>query len=424
MEDHNHRWSDVIPPQTALSFAALWDPDEGMVTFSGGHLLDSEMYTPSSRRDVPRDAYDGQSVVLTLDGFTLPVFGTGMGPRVPTVTFAFNATDDTHSTLDPFLRSAAERRLQAQTQVPKRQPSVHIDWSQVRSVGRSIYTLARAPLERRIFHSNKTNSSSESNASGTTDGFFEEAPMTAGTGTFTSAPVLVNLNLRSAFSMTTTSTTGYIDIDTPSVYSYATTAREGPPSEAWSTLQDLDFASAPNRPVERGNRLHKPRRGLHVHIPADPAEVLARPTYNHVSPPRSATERTETPVGTRQCLRRFKSLPKLPRMSSTIRSPKSSTSPSEMTHTSSSTSSPQSLPPLPPLVRGHSAIDSPVVNTPPGSSNPSPIPLIGRPPLRRQKSVAKVVMDSVGRFASRRRATTASTPPSSFDFELNPISST
>ena len=39
------RWSELIPPHTALSFAAIWDPDEGMVTFSGGKLLDADLDT-------------------------------------------------------------------------------------------------------------------------------------------------------------------------------------------------------------------------------------------------------------------------------------------------------------------------------------------------------------------------------------------
>ena len=38
--DVDKRWSDVVPPNSALTFAALWDPNDGMVTFSGAHLLD------------------------------------------------------------------------------------------------------------------------------------------------------------------------------------------------------------------------------------------------------------------------------------------------------------------------------------------------------------------------------------------------
>ncbi|KAN0085629.1 hypothetical protein V8E55_006763 [Tylopilus felleus] len=39
---HLNRWSEVVPPKTALTFAALWDPEEGMVTFSGAALLEPE----------------------------------------------------------------------------------------------------------------------------------------------------------------------------------------------------------------------------------------------------------------------------------------------------------------------------------------------------------------------------------------------
>ncbi|KAH7881887.1 hypothetical protein F5I97DRAFT_463673 [Phlebopus sp. FC_14] len=44
-DSQEHRWSEVVPPKTALTFAALWDPDEGMVTFSGAALLESETCT-------------------------------------------------------------------------------------------------------------------------------------------------------------------------------------------------------------------------------------------------------------------------------------------------------------------------------------------------------------------------------------------
>lgn len=192
MEDNSHRWSELIPPHTALTFAALWDPDDGMITFSGGHLFESDVHQALSVCDLPRDAHDGQSTILTLDGLSLP-FGTsggGLGrrTRVPTVTFAFNALDDSQSMVDPFLRSMAPQRAPTQ-------PSAHFDWSQFwfRSVGRAIYSVARAPLERGVFRPHKSNSN-ESDSSSSDDGFFEDAPpLTA--GTYSSTPVLVHLNL-------------------------------------------------------------------------------------------------------------------------------------------------------------------------------------------------------------------------------------
>lgn len=125
--------------------------------------------------------------------------------------------------------------------------------------------------------------------------------------------------------MTTTSTTGYVDVETPSTYSYASSSHDISPSEAWSTLRSIDYESCPNRrpPADRGRRLQKPRKYLHVVDPADPAEVLARPMYNHTVQPPSRPlphltlppKETEDTNPLRQCVRKFKSLPKLNRSS-------------------------------------------------------------------------------------------------------------
>jgi len=40
--EDEHRWSDILSPKASLTFAALWDPDEGMLTFSGARLLESD----------------------------------------------------------------------------------------------------------------------------------------------------------------------------------------------------------------------------------------------------------------------------------------------------------------------------------------------------------------------------------------------
>ncbi|KAI0826332.1 hypothetical protein BC629DRAFT_1587152 [Irpex lacteus] len=357
MSDDSHRWSQVMPPHTALGFAALWDPEEGMVTFSIGELLDSDTSSSATSEIFP----------------------------------ATHSTDnDAQSTLDPFLRSVAMGRDRAQAH-QERHPSAHLDWSQVRSVGRTIYTLARAPLERGIFSSNRPNAS---NRASTPDdeGFFEEMPNTAGTGDFSTPPVLVNLNLKSHFSMTTTSTTGYVDVDTPSTYSYATSLQEISPSEAWSTVHGLDYESYSNRrkPAERGRRLQKPRKYLHVVNPADPAEVLARPMYNHTvqPPPRAlphltlphkAAEDTSPTSPLRQCVRKFKSLPKIPRPSPpTVRTHKTSMS----SDTRPSTSElPPALPPLPQLPSTNTAIRGVTPPFPRRSTTPLSTYILPSPPL-------------------------------------------
>lgn len=72
VDDHQQyderRWSEVFPPHTALTFAAVWDPVEGMITFSGAHLLDSEGNEHiAATRPLPKDAVDSQSQALTID---------------------------------------------------------------------------------------------------------------------------------------------------------------------------------------------------------------------------------------------------------------------------------------------------------------------------------------------------------------------
>ena len=41
-----HRWSELVPPQTALTFVAMFDPSDGLLTFSGASLLPSGPPTP------------------------------------------------------------------------------------------------------------------------------------------------------------------------------------------------------------------------------------------------------------------------------------------------------------------------------------------------------------------------------------------
>ncbi|KAL0575956.1 hypothetical protein V5O48_006026 [Marasmius crinis-equi] len=53
------RWSDVIPPNSGLTFAVLWDPEDDMVAFSGGELFEDSSIALTS----PTDAC---SQVLTL----------------------------------------------------------------------------------------------------------------------------------------------------------------------------------------------------------------------------------------------------------------------------------------------------------------------------------------------------------------------
>ncbi|TFK32248.1 hypothetical protein BDQ12DRAFT_692829 [Crucibulum laeve] len=61
--DDDHRWSDIVPPQSALTFAVVWDPDGGMVAFSGAELLnDSSDHLEALSS--PADVHDNYSQIL------------------------------------------------------------------------------------------------------------------------------------------------------------------------------------------------------------------------------------------------------------------------------------------------------------------------------------------------------------------------
>ena len=186
--DNTRRWSEVVPPETALSFAAIWDPEDGLVTFSGPELLNAD--SGSSMRDLPLDANEGRSQILTIDGFSLPFSGVmqdtaGLGRRVQ---FMANALDEGQSILDPYMRYFEERR-RAQGIKPDgdkgRRRIVH--WSQLRHA-----SAAMASLGNRILKP-FTITPPDNQSQYTYDGLFEEVPVTARTST--SAPMMVHLHL-------------------------------------------------------------------------------------------------------------------------------------------------------------------------------------------------------------------------------------
>ncbi|KAF9262780.1 hypothetical protein L218DRAFT_381732 [Marasmius fiardii PR-910] len=61
--DSQCRWSDVVPPNSGLTFAVVWDPEDEMVAFSGAELFqDGSQLSPCSS-DSPTDAV---SQILTI----------------------------------------------------------------------------------------------------------------------------------------------------------------------------------------------------------------------------------------------------------------------------------------------------------------------------------------------------------------------
>jgi len=87
-----HRWSELVPPQTALTFVAMYDPAEGLLTFSGASLLPSEPPTPPTPHTPHTPALDTPDTPTTF----------GPMPRTP----APSTLADMQSLLDAYFRSA------------------------------------------------------------------------------------------------------------------------------------------------------------------------------------------------------------------------------------------------------------------------------------------------------------------------------
>jgi hypothetical protein len=86
-----HRWSEIVPPQTALTFVAMYDPAEGLLTFSGASLLPSEPPTPPTPQTPTLDMLDTPDTPTT----HAPM------PRTP----APSTLADMQSLLDAYFRS-------------------------------------------------------------------------------------------------------------------------------------------------------------------------------------------------------------------------------------------------------------------------------------------------------------------------------
>ncbi|RPD53453.1 hypothetical protein L227DRAFT_589329 [Lentinus tigrinus ALCF2SS1-6] len=310
------RWSELVPPRTALTFAAIWDEEEGMVTFSGARLLDSEgdkgkvdHLATDSPCDIPYT--DDQSQVLTIDRFAIAVTdstGTRPGYAPPSagadsLAFARDALIDADSRsclapgvlrVPPGINTAPDSpaapssmALASLANVPFRRTMINNPFR------RSRESHPRRPdLHVRtgggVRHCDGYMDSARSDV--TDEGFFEDHRLTA--GTFGTAPVMVEVNLSSAFSVTTTSTSRYVEVDHPSQaeqYSCEQTFVNSEPSvheSAWSTLRDAERNICFNVPLEIGRRLkkHRPSRSP-PSVPADPQEVLARQYFNHLPSP-------------------------------------------------------------------------------------------------------------------------------------------
>ncbi|KAF9497662.1 hypothetical protein BDN71DRAFT_1444477 [Pleurotus eryngii] len=293
----NHRWSEVIPPDTGLTFAVIWDPEDGLLAFSGAELLGSPAnYFPDSRPISPSETLDGQSQVITLK-----TLSSGNVLSETPATLAFFR--DTHR----FLFAGSRSRLSS-TKRPR-----HGARTQTSSTIGGMDVYLRGSLLGRA-HKDQTHYS----CFDLLEQDFEVKPFNDLTKTDSTESLEMRYNrafsifqaqhnLSSRFSTTTTSTSSYISVK-------RNVGDEDFASKTWSILErpstpifsrpTLAYKECPNVDcggvrVRASQRLRKYRRKRvdEADIPTPPAEVLQRSEYNHeVNFPPPDCQRVTTPI--------------------------------------------------------------------------------------------------------------------------------
>ncbi|EPS93917.1 hypothetical protein FOMPIDRAFT_1033536 [Fomitopsis schrenkii] len=316
VDDHQQyderRWSEVFPPHTALTFAAVWDPVEGMITFSGAHLLDSEGNEHiAATRPLPKDAVDSQSQALTIDMLlhhinNAPCQNAQNAYERDPSAWGCDAQTDTDGVNSQFLPQwlgvphglstglnspafASSAALTLMLPTEPDMPTMQQKYlNALRAAGGRIGGPTGVPL--RPLHAHKESYDSDDTV--TDEGFFEGSYLpNASCG---SLPVLVNLNLKSRFSVTTTSTNRYVEVDFPSEFIPYDNAKYTPlvsGASSWQTVRGanrqfcLNVPPSSNRPRrllrKRTNLPPTPSPSPIEPKPASPQSVLARKRFNH-----------------------------------------------------------------------------------------------------------------------------------------------
>ncbi|KAG6917483.1 hypothetical protein DXG01_002346 [Tephrocybe rancida] len=279
------RWSEVVPPNAALTFAVVWDPEDGIVAFSGANLLNSHD-AEGVLLDSPTDVYRSSQL--------LPVEKHALSSAENRTTLAFFSE---HRDL-LFKRRYSVGRLK----IGKTRVSSTLDGLDVYLRG-SMF--AKAHLQDRQiswigeldkdfdFDPMTSFANKWRHAKVTDDGLYINAGRYTKTESVVLNPGLEHgviddeeFNLSSAFSVTTTSTSNYVDVEFD----------DDDESASWSTLEVPNTPSFWQLLVDEQQRRStgrlKKRKPMDVESPASPSDVLQRPQYNHrevqlSDPPRS-----------------------------------------------------------------------------------------------------------------------------------------
>lgn len=271
-----NRWSDVVPPNSALTFAVVWDPEDDIVAFSGADLFDG-LNNDANSPDSPSDACDGQSQILTIGPSTIPLsentatlaffrdhhdflFTTHTPLTFDRFKVGMTQTSSTLEGFDVYLRGS----MFARTHVRDRQYSflgqLGDDFNFDPRTSFANMWMTREMLDKDQSSVTDEGYAEEMSREGPQAGALEE-----------------EANLSSAFSVTTTSTSNYISVELDE--------EDDEGSASWSTLE------APNTPSfsrllfseqqRRSSGRLKKRKPAKRDSPAPPSEVLQRPSYNH-----------------------------------------------------------------------------------------------------------------------------------------------
>ncbi|KAJ7510673.1 hypothetical protein B0H11DRAFT_1955695, partial [Mycena galericulata] len=300
----DQRWSEVVPPESGLTFAVVWDQEESdILTFSSAKLSESKTPVRDPRSpDSPSDATDNRSQVLTIGTSLFPPSentGTLQCFR-DHLDFAFaeskyfpdrptrgrSQTSSTLDGLDVYLRGSMLGKAHNANRYASCFQDLEGDFAFDPRT-----SFANAWMKYMKDGVVRDDVSDE--------GFFE------GGGRFSLMEETNEGNMSSAFSVTTTSTSNYINVEKEmdDETSTAWSALEAPNTPSYSRL----LCTVPPPPSNRRLRKTRPVPG-----PASPSDVLHRREYNHKLPvPRMPDPpRAQTPSSPGIPLSRKLSMPK------------------------------------------------------------------------------------------------------------------
>ncbi|KAF7343012.1 DJ-1 protein-PfpI domain-containing protein [Mycena venus] len=293
----DHRWSEIVPPESGLTFAVVWDPEEkDLVTFSSPELSDCHERAAQSP-DSPTDACDNRSQVLTI--------GPSLADYTATpATMQFFRQNHDFLFTDP--KFFPDRPARGRTQTS----------STLDGLDELDGDFAFDPCTSFAHMWMKDMRKGEVIRDDVSDEGFFEGGQFGGMGGEVGMDGEVILSSR--FSGTTTSTSNFITVENE-MDDGATadwSALEAPNTPGYS---HLGFSASPSA-SHRRLRKTRPLPG-----PASPSDVLDRPEYSHnvpipdtPEPPRSRTPtpRCRTPlshVSASRTLSHMRSLPKIAR---------------------------------------------------------------------------------------------------------------